>query len=60
MANPRDPVPATSPAAAANPNFPNIVAPDPNNPVIAQQAVRVGEHEKLLASIENKGQAGRW
>lgn len=47
MANPRDAVPPD--ADRVNPDFPTIARPDPDNPVIAQQAVRVGEHEKLLA-----------
>lgn len=48
MANPRDAAPATS-AERVNPDFPTLARPDPENPVIAQQAVRVGEHEKMLA-----------
>lgn len=47
MANPRDAVPTD--ADRVNPEFPTISRPDPENPVIAQQAVRVGEHERLLA-----------
>lgn len=53
MANPRDPSPAPD-AERVNPDFPTLVKPDPDNPVIAQQAVRVGEHEKMLAAEQSK------
>jgi hypothetical protein len=54
MANPRDPSPAPANHGRINHEFPTIVRPDPDNPVHAQQAVRTGEHEKMLAAEAKK------